>query len=526
MSGVELQRDGHLQGDIPAPTQAAGTPGPLRILAVEDSPSDYEYLLAVLGGSGRHLVSRRVEDEQSMAAALAEADWDAVISDNKLPRFSATGALATLRRSGKDLPFIIVSGTIGEEVAVQAMQAGADDYVMKSNLLRLMPAVERSIQAAESRRKRRKAKRMQRESEERLQAVASNFPGVVFQLRYDQRRRRFTSGFFSAGAERLMGVSADALGDTPEVFFTFIGAADRSSLEQAVVTGAQRGETIRWEGRLKSPPGSEPPWVELCATPRPHSGDKAGDREMLIWEGVIIDATARKRAEQKLIESQETLRAVTVHHESEIEEERERFARELHDESGSLLTALKISIANLAGKRDPGEEVAAAMRQCTELVDAAAQSARRIALALRPPVLDSGIVETARWQAREFERHTGIHCKVSSNVAECDPGRAQTTALFRILQEALTNIAKHAGATEVDIQLFADGAEVTLEIRDNGKGLPETQTARPDAFGLRGMTERARVHGGWVEFSSQPGKGTTVMAAVPMAAGSEDAAGA
>ncbi len=524
MSDVELQRDGLTREDARAP--AAGTPGPLRILAVEDSPSDYEYLLAVLGGSGRPLVSRRVEDEQGMTTALAEAEWDAVISDNKLPRFSATAALATLRRSGKDLPFIIVSGTIGEEVAVQAMQAGADDYVMKSNLLRLMPAVERSIQAAESRRKRRKAKRLQRESEDRLQAVASNFPGVVFQLRYDQRRQRFTSGFFSAGAERLMGVSADALGDTPGVFFTFIGAADRASLEQAVVTGAQRGETIRWEGRLKSPPGSEPPWVELCATPRPQVGDKAGDREMLIWEGVIIDATARKRAEQKLIESQETLRAVTMHHESEIEEERERFARELHDESGSLLTALKISIANLAGRRGSDDEAAAAMRQCTDLVDAAAQSARRIALALRPPVLDSGIVETARWQAREFEKHTGVRCKVSSNVDECDPGRAQTTALFRILQEALTNIAKHAAASEVDIQLFADGSEVTLEIRDNGKGLPEKQSARPDAFGLRGMTERARVHGGWVEFSSQPGKGTTVMAAVPLAAGREGAAAA
>ncbi len=521
MNDVELQRDGQAQRDVPpAPAAPAGSPGPLRILAVEDSPSDYEYLLAVLGGSGRSLVSRRVEDEQSMAAALAEAEWDAVISDNKLPRFSATGALETLRRSGKDLPFIIVSGTIGEEVAVQAMQAGADDYVMKSNLLRLMPAVERSIQAAESRRKRRKAKRKQRESEERLQAVASNFPGVVFQLRYDQRRRRFTSGFFSAGAERLMGVSAEELGDTPEVFFTFIGASDRASLEQAVNAGARNGETIRWEGRLKSAPGSEPPWVELCATPRQY----ATENEMLIWEGVIIDATARKRAEQKLIESQETLRAVTVHHESEIEEERERFARELHDESGSLLTALKISLANLAGRCGSDPEALAATRQCNELVEAAALSARRIALALRPPVLDSGIVETARWQAREFEKHTGIRCKVSSNIAECDPGRAQTTALYRILQEALTNIAKHAGATEVDIQLFADSSEITLEIRDNGKGLPEKQTARPDAFGLRGMTERARVHGGWVEFSSQPGKGTTVMAAVPLAAGSEGAA--
>ena len=520
MGDLELQRDGRTNAPVPAAAEQAGAPAPLRILAVEDSPSDYEYLLAVLGGSGRPLVARRVEDERAMAAALAESDWDAVISDNKLPRFSAAGALETLRRSGKDLPFIIVSGTIGEDVAVQAMQAGADDYVMKSNLLRLMPAVERSIQAAESRRKRRKAKRMQREIEERLQAVASNFPGVVFQLRYDQRRERFTSGFFSAGAERLMGVSAEELGDAPEVFFTFIGTSDRASLEQAVLAGARRGETIRWEGRLKSPPGSEPPWVELCATPRPYKAEK----EMLIWEGVIIDATARKRAEQNLIESQETLRAVTVHHEAEIEEERERFARELHDESGSLLTALKISLANLAGRCGSDAESLAATRQCNELVEAAAQTARRIALALRPPVLDSGIVETARWQAREFEKHTGIRCKVSSNVTECDPGRAQTTALYRILQEALTNIAKHAGASEIDIQLFADGNEVTLEIRDNGKGLPENQSPRADAFGVRGMAERARVHGGWLEISSQPGKGTTVMAAVPLAAGREGTA--
>ena len=193
------------------PGTSAAAPAALRVLAVEDSQADYEYLLAVLGTMGRRISSRRVEDERGMAAALAESEWDAVISDNKLPRFSAAGALDTLRRSGKDLPFIIVSGTIGEEVAVQAMQAGADDYVMKSNLLRLIPAIERSIQAAETRRKRRKSKRMQRESEERLQAVTSNFPGVVFQLGYDKESGKFTSGFFSAGTERLMGVSADAL---------------------------------------------------------------------------------------------------------------------------------------------------------------------------------------------------------------------------------------------------------------------------------------------------------------------------
>jgi two-component system sensor histidine kinase UhpB len=484
-----------------------GTTRALRTLVIEDSRNDYEYLLAVLGASGRPVTAHRVEDQPGMAAALAEGEWDAVISDNKLPRFSAVQALETLKRSGKDLPFIIVSGTIGEDAAVLAMQAGADDYVMKSNLARLVPAIERSIQAAESRRKRRKAKRALRESEERLLAITSNFPGVVFQLRYDRKQGALTHGFFSAGAERLMGVSAEALGAAPDLFFSFVGASDRASLEQVVKGDAAHGETIHWEGRLKSAPGSEPPWVELSATAR-----ELPQAQAVIWEGVITDATARKRAEQQLLESQETLRAVTAHHEAEIEDERERFARELHDESGSLLTALKLQIGALAER--VGDD---AVRKSIDLVDSAAQAGRRIALALRPPVLDSGIVETARWQAREFEKHTGIRCKVTSNQAECDPGRAQTTALFRILQEALTNIAKHAGATEVEVQLFADENEVTLEIRDNGKGLPANQPMRGDAYGVRGMAERARVHGGWVEISGQPGKGTTVMAAVPFA---------
>src|SRR6185503_13380828 len=204
MSDVGLQRDGRPQGDPPAAQPAA--PGPLRILAVEDSPSDYEYLLAVLGGSGRPVVSRRVEDEPSMAAALAEADWDAVISDNKLPRFSATGALETLRRSGKDLPFIIVSGTIGEEVAVQAMQAGADDYVMKSNMLRLMPAVERSIQAAESRRRRRAA-------DGRFGRRAWRHAGGVLHVHRCRGSRQPGAGGGLRGAARRN----DPLGRTPQV---------------------------------------------------------------------------------------------------------------------------------------------------------------------------------------------------------------------------------------------------------------------------------------------------------------------
>jgi signal transduction histidine kinase len=485
----------------------------LRALVVEDSASDYEYVLAVLREAGREVHARRVEDEPGMARALAEAQWDVVIADHKLPRFSAAAALATLRRSGQDLPFIIVSGTIGEEAAVQAMLAGADDYVMKGNLLRLAPAVDRSMRTAESRIRRREAERALRDREERLRAVTSNFPGVIFQLRYDTASERFGPGYFSAGTERLMGVSPQALGDTPGALFAFIGAADRASLQSAFADGARLEQTIRWEGRLKSSPGSDAPWVELRATPR-----RVPDAGELIWEGVIVDITARKRAEQQLLDSQASLRALSTHLESVREEEREHLATELHDEHGSLVTALKIALGNAAEQLEGHAGALGAMHQCSELAESVAQAGRRIALALRPPVLDSGIIEAARWQARQFEERTGIRCKVQSNVAECELGRPQTNALFRILQEALTNVAKHAQASAIEVQLFFDRTQVTLEVRDDGRGLPEHRGARPDAFGVRGMVERAHALGGWLEVSGAPGKGTTVMAAVPLQA--------
>ena len=141
---------------------------PLRVLVVEDSESDYELLLMLLAGANYALDAERVEDERAMQAALAKGGWDVVISDHRLPRFSAHAALATLNAYGADIPFLIVSGAIGEEVAVEAMRAGADDYLMKDNLGRLEPALDRAIEVAASRRHRRETEAALAESEERF----------------------------------------------------------------------------------------------------------------------------------------------------------------------------------------------------------------------------------------------------------------------------------------------------------------------------------------------------------------------
>ena len=126
----------------------------IRILVVEDSEADYELLVETLGRQGLNVECRRVEEADTMAAALRDERWDAVISDHQMPRFSSGEALQTLRRSGKELPFLIVSGTIGEEVAVEAMRNGADDFLIKGRLARLGPALTNAMRAAESRRDR------------------------------------------------------------------------------------------------------------------------------------------------------------------------------------------------------------------------------------------------------------------------------------------------------------------------------------------------------------------------------------
>ena len=151
----------HTENILPMTPPAAGKDGVLRLLVVEDSDADYELLLILLRKSGFSPAGMRVENETEMRQVLESRNWDLVIADNHLPTFSAEAALRVLRDMRLDLPFIIVSGAMQEEAAIAAMLAGADDYITKSRLARLVPAIERSLRAAESR-------RLQREAEQAL----------------------------------------------------------------------------------------------------------------------------------------------------------------------------------------------------------------------------------------------------------------------------------------------------------------------------------------------------------------------
>jgi len=243
--------------------------------------------------------------------------------------------------------------------------------------------------------------------------------------------------------------------------------------------------------------------------------------ELLEYVGVLMDVTDRRLAEDRLQKSHDELRALSERLRTVREEERARIAREMHDEVGQALTALQMDVAWLEKRVSSpsiptGEKLSAKLRSMTELIDTTTGAVQRIATDLRPAVLDElGLSAAVEWYVHEFERRAGIVCRIRSNLdgTEIDPDRA--TAVFRILQEALTNVARHAGATEVEVRLCADDRQLVLEIKDNGQGISEDRLPDSRSLGLLGMRERARSLGGDVAISGDPGQGTLVTLTIP-----------
>jgi signal transduction histidine kinase len=228
----------------------------------------------------------------------------------------------------------------------------------------------------------------------------------------------------------------------------------------------------------------------------------------------LQDVTERRRALAELASSKEQLRELSAHLESVREEEKGRIAREVHDELGQMLTVLKLetSMCELAyGQLDPGLQQR--LDSMKKLIAQLFQLVRDVATALRPPILDAGIASAIEWQARRFEARTQIAClvQVPEQVPKLSDGKA--IGLFRILQEALTNVMRHAQAHTVEITLSLDEFSLAMSISDDGIGfIPALPSG---SFGLVGMRERVLMLGGSLQLVSAPGEGTSLTVRVP-----------
>jgi PAS domain S-box-containing protein len=484
---------------------------PVSLVIIEDSIDDYELLLARLRSGSRPIRARRAETPDELVEALRGGGIDAVISDHRLPRFGSLEALRIVRAHDRDLPFLIVSGAIGEEVAVEAMREGADDYLMKDKLGRLEPALARALDAAAARRQQRLAEAALLESESRFAALTANLPGMVFHL--EKRNDRFSLVYVSEGARALFGVAPEVLCADPERWFACLVPDDAAALRALLSEVTAAGE-VRWIGRVDR--DGQEAWVEISASARTIA---AGH---VIWDGIVSDITLQKRAEAALRSQREELRLLASHLTRVREQEREAIAREIHDDVGSTLTALKFELTLLRGDASLDR----AIDRAHQLVDNAISSSTRIMHDLRPGILDEGVVAALEWQARSFEQRMGIACRFASSHETIPLGPEQAIAVFRICQEALNNVAKYAEANAVDIRLRAASGRLSLEIEDDGKGIAPSDLAKPDRFGLRGMRERAHSLGGTVAFEAAADTGALVRVVLPLAQGASDSMGA
>ena len=220
----------------------------------------------------------------------------------------------------------------------------------------------------------------------------------------------------------------------------------------------------------------------------------------------------RKQAQDESERTKDQLRKLYHRLEQVREEERTRTAREVHDHLGQVLTTIKLEISLLGKKLTYyNPSIKKSTEQLLEMSDEAIQTVKKISMDLRPPILDDlGIAEAIVWQAKDFSKRTGIECVFVNELNEFEPDLERSTTLFRVFQETLTNIVRHARATKVYVKLSHSNEMLSLEVEDNGCGMPSDKVSSLRSLGLQGMRERAMVWGGNVFISSFPNNGTTV----------------
>lgn len=358
------------------------TRAPVRILHLEDSRVDHALVKFALQRSQMPCELTLVDTLDDFERELAAHAHDIVVADYHLPGFSGLDAWDLVQARGIVIPFVILSGAIGEAAAVEAMHRGVSDYLLKDNMQRLAHVIQRALEVAETRR-------------------------------------------------------------------------------------------------------------------------------------------AKARADAELAESRQRLAELAEHLQTSIEQERADIAREVHDDIGGSLAAVKLDLSWIARRPALDADVRQHVDTALDMLQHALGASQRIMLNLRPPILDQGLVAAVQWHATSFEKRTGIRVSLRRSAEFIDVPRDIQLVAYRTAQEALTNVLKHAQATGVDIDLSDREGVLTLEVRDNGLGMGPDAQRKAKSFGLLGLRERAGKVGGWLDVSSSS-RGTSVILSVPLEAGAEE----
>ena len=469
----------------------------MRILHLEDDLRDAELVGEILMSEGIACEIVRVDTEAAFLDALGQGGFELVFADYSLPSFDGISALKITKQKFPDTPFIFVTGKMGEDRAIETLKHGATDYVLKDNLSRLVPAVNRALQES-----REKIERMRAEETVRLQAEE-----------YATMLATTSDGFWLLDADgKLLDVN-DAYckmsGYSRDELLRF-HIPDIESLETAEKT-AQRIRKVMetgfdlFESKHRKKDGSLL-YVEVSS-----SFWRATGRLL----SFVRDITERKRAEEELKGSEKKLRYLSSELLTAQERERKRIAGELHDSVAASLGAIKFSIENILSEMNQDELAQARLRDLISTIQQVNEETRRIMSDLRPSVLDDlGIIAAISWFCREYEKtYSHISVEKQIDLSENDLTDSLKTAIFRVSQEAMNNIAKHSKASHVVLYLQKRQSGIELTIQDNGRGFDPDTTKK--GLGLSTMRERAELSGGSFDVESTVGKGTVVRVSWP-----------
>jgi PAS domain S-box-containing protein len=508
-------------------------------LLVEDSEDDALLLGLILKQGGYDLTSERVDTPELMRAALGRQGWDVVISDYVMPRFSGLAALRILLERGLDLPFLIVSGHIGEETAVAAMKAGAHDYLMKDRLARLVPAVERELREAEVRRARHLAEDRRRIAVEQLRLSETRFRLLVEQsplsmqvLSPDGKTVQVNKAW-----ERMWGMTIEEVREQP-IF------ESKKKLIRELMPYLQRafaGETVsapplRTVTKRGDYAGREL-WTSSIIYPVKNA-DGSTYEVVLIYE----DITERKFAEEALRKAHDELEMRVKERTADLadaynelqqaveertrleqellditEKERHRLGLDLHDDLGQRLTGIALMIKALEVKLTKQKlPEAADAKKLHGLIDQAINHAHGLAHDLASlDSQDEDISVALKNLAKRAKEMFSIGCRFRSTGQGASLPSNVVRQFYKIAQEAVTNGIKHGKASQVQIVLANSGEHLVMKVKNNGHPFPDLKEQSP-GMGLRIMRYRANVVGASIDVRADGDEGAIVTCSLPL----------
>ncbi|MCB5183752.1 histidine kinase [Methylobacillus gramineus] len=351
------------------------------------------------------------------------------------------------------------------------------------------------------------------EGESKLSAMISNTPGVVYQARMN-KDGAVVFLYLSDACKPLLGEDAETFIKQPALFQSMLDPDDLAGYEKSLRKSAKTLSVFNWTGRFWIEEWQDIKWINLRASPRKMEDDT------IFWEGIMTNITQSRQEQQAIRQSHQRLAELSAHMAQIKEKERLKIAREIHDDLGGNLTAIRLGLSSIIKRLGPEQDVLQAkVRQLESIVNDTFEAAHRIASDMRPNVLELGIVAALEWQAVQFSEQIGISCDFVSSHAEIPLSTEYAITLFRICQEAMSNIAKYAQATQVEITLEYSADYIVMRVMDNGIGIAPVDALKPDAFGLRGMTERAVALSGQCKVHAGLQGGTIVTTTLPVIAG-------